>query len=198
MKKIIDLKGIILQVFFISTLLIGLSSCTDDKKTSDTKEVAESRNDSAIDNNNKEKDAQFLVNATEIYLTEIKLGQLAQQKAKMADVKGLGKMMEEDHTKTLAEVTNLAMNKTIKVPASLTEKGMDANNKLSDMPAKDFDKAYCDMMVNGHKDAIDMFQKASAECSDADIKAWASEKLPHLQMHLDKSMACQTKLNKIK
>lgn len=198
MKNKIDLKNIFLKLVFISGLLIGLSSCMDDKKTNDTKEVAESKNEAVLDNTSKEKDAQFLVSATEIYLTEIKLGQLAQQKAKMADVKALGKTMEQDHTKTLAEVTNLAMKKTITVPATLTEKGMDADKKLSNISAKDFDKAYCDMMVSGHKDAIAMFQKASVECSDTDIKAWATEKLPHLQMHLDKSTACQTKLDKIK
>ncbi len=197
MKNKINLKNILLKMVFISGLLIGLSSCMDDKKTNDTKEVAESKNESASVNNSKEKDAQFLVNATEIYLTEIKLGQLAQQKSAMADVKTLGNTIEMDHTKGLAELTALAMQKKITIPTSLTEKGMDAHKKLNDMSAKDFDKAYCDMMVTGHKGAMGVFEKASTECNDADIKAWATGKLPSLQTHHDKSIACQAKLDKI-
>ena len=197
MKNEIGLKTIFLQAVIIACLIISPSSCADDKKTNDTKEVAETTNEAVLDNSSKEKDAQFLVNASEIYLTEINLGQLAQQKAMMADVKALGKTMEEDHTKTLAQVTSLAVQKTITLPEDLTQKGMDAHKKLTDMPAKDFDKAYCDMMVNGHKDAIAMFEKAVAETKDADIKAWATEKLSGLHLHHDKSMACQAKLDKM-
>lgn len=185
-----------LQAIFISVFLFAAISCTDSKKTKDSKDVAETQNDAKFENTSTEKDAQFVVNATEIYMNEIKLGQLAQQKSTMADIKALGNTIEMDHTKGLAELKDLAMQKKITIPSSLTENGMDAHKKLNDMSAKDFDKAYCDMMVNGHKDAMGVFKKASEECSDAEIKAWATGKLSGLQMHHDKSMACQTKLDK--
>lgn len=195
MKNRSHFKVKMLQAFFISAFLFAAISCTDSEKTEDSKDAAETQNEANFDNNSKEKDAQFLVNATEIYMNEIKLGQLAQQKSTMADVKALGNLIETDHTKGLDELTALAMQKKITIPTSLTENGMDAHKKLNDMSAKDFDKAYCDMMVNGHKDAMDVFKKASEECSDADIKAWATGKLSSLQIHHDKSMACQTKLD---
>ncbi len=37
-----------------------------------------------------------------------------------------------------------------------------------------FDKAYCGMMVDTHKDAIALFEKGSAEVNDTDVKAWAA------------------------
>ena len=99
--------------------------------------------------------------------------------------------METEHTKALADLQALADKKQITIPTSLTEKGQDANKKLMDKKGNDFDKEYCDMMVNGHKDAIDKFQKASTNATDADIRNWAAAILPALRTHLDHSITCQ-------
>ena len=52
------------------------------------------------------------------------------------------------------------------------------------------------MMVNGHKDAITMFDKASTESIDEDIKAWAIAMLPVFRTHLDHAITCQEKCEK--
>src|SRR5688572_32420960 len=54
------------------------------------------------------------------------------------------------------------------------------------------DKEYCDMMVKGHKEAINAFENAASNAYDADIKAWASSMLPSLRTHLDRK---STRLN---
>jgi len=51
-------------------------------------------------------------------------------------------------------------------------------------------------MVDGHKDAIDKFEKAATDATDPQIKQWASSMLPDLRTHLDMSMTCQNKLAK--
>ena len=60
-----------------------------------------------------------------------------------------------------------------------------------------FDKEFCDRMVNGHKDVITLFEKASTDATDSDIKAWASESLPILRTHLDAAMTCKMKCDKM-
>lgn len=197
MKKTFQLQTMMLPFALAMIFLPGLLSCNGTKKTTDSKEVAKEQNEAKFDNTSNEKDAKFIVNAAEINLEEIKLGQLAQQKGMIDEVKGLGKMMEANHTQTLIDLTTLAKQKAISIPASPTENGMEAYKQLDDKSAKYFDRAYCDMMVNGHKDAITLFEKASTECNDADIKAWAIATLPHLRMHLDSAVACQTKLDKM-
>ena len=67
----------------------------------------------------------------------------------------------------------------------------------SEILINDFDKEYCDMMVKGHKDAIDMFEKAVNECEDSDIKSWASSMLPGLRTHLEHAMTCDDKMKKM-
>ena len=115
----------------------------------------------------------------------------------MSDVKELGKMMEDEHSKALKDLQALAAQKQITIPSALTDEGQDANKKLMNKTGKDFDKAYCDMMVNGHKDAIDKFKKASTDANDPDIRKLATSMLPALQTHLDHSIACQKKCEKM-
>ena len=176
-------------------LFTALPSCNNEKPK-DTKEVAEEHNDAKFDNA-KEEDAKFLVSAAEINLEEIQLGQLAQTRGTTSHVKELGKMMETEHTKALADLQTLAVKKQITIPTTLTENGMDANKKLLDAKGSKFDKEYADMMVSGHKDAIDKFQKASTDAQDTDIRNWATAMLPALRIHLDHSINCQKLCDKM-
>lgn len=182
-----------LTVFLLSAFILiitfGMASCNNEK-TEDTKEVATETNDAKFDNK-KENDADFLVAAAGINLEKIQLGQLAQKTSTMKDVKELGKMMEDEHTRAFKDLQALAAQKQITIPAALTEDGQEANKKLMNKTGKDFDEEYCDMMVNGHKDAIDKFKKASTDAADPDIRKWAASMLPALQTHLDHAVTCQ-------
>lgn len=201
MKNIFQFKTTLLHSAFIAATLLSASACSDNQtaqKQEDTKKVAEEHNEAKFDTRASEKDAQFLVNAAEINMEEIKLGELAQQKSAMADTKTLGKMMVDDHTKALGELTALAKKKSVSLPAAATNKAEGAYKKLNDTKANKFDKEYADMMVTGHKDAISAFEKASTECTDADIKQWATTMLSGLRSHLDHAMMCQKKSEKMK
>lgn len=182
----------LLTASVVILLIFLVSSCNNEKKPEDTKVVAEEHNDAKFDNS-KEKDAQFLVTAAEINLEEIQLGQLAQKKGMLVDVKDLGKMMEKEHSGAMKDLQALAAKKQITIPATITDNGKDDLKKLSDKTGKDFDKAYCNMMVDGHKGAIDKFEKASNNATDGDIKAWAASMLPALRIHLDHANACEKK-----
>ena len=146
-----------------------------------------------------ENDAEFLVDVAEINQEEINLGKLAQEKGSMTDVKELGKMMVAAHTKAYADLTALASQKSISLPASKTEDVNEAYTKMSEKKSgKNFDKEYCDMMVDGHKEAIDKFEKASNNSVDPDIKMMATNMLPELRKHLEMAEMCQKKCEAMK
>ena len=196
MKKITFIKSALVYLTFgFSTIFIV--SCSNDQKPEDTKVVAEDHNDAKFDNKKNEKDAQFLVNAAEINSEEISLGQLAQKSGRTSHVKELGKMMEDAHTKSMADLTVLAKTKIISLPTSQTENGQIAYKKLNETSGSDFGKEYSDLMVSAHKDAIALFEKASTECTDPDIRVWASTMIPSLRTHLDHSLMCQKECEKI-
>jgi len=191
-----NFKKAFYQATLIIAIMIGFSSCMNDKPE-DTKDVAEDHNEAKFDESGNEKDAEFLVNAAEINMEEISLGQLAQQKKGSSHVKELGKMMEDAHTKLLTDLISLAETKSISLPASQTEDVKESYKKLNVKSGNEFGKEYSSMMVNGHKKAIELFEKAATDCNDPDIKAWASATLPALRMHLDQSLTCQEQCSKM-
>jgi putative membrane protein len=204
MKQLVNLmdfkRNAINTAFVYTTMLLlvifSLSSCNN-PKTEDSKDMAEKSNTAQNESADKEKDAQFLVDAAEINLEEIKCGKFAEQNAMSADTRDLGKMMVTEHTKCLSDLKALADKKSIMIPAVISTKGEEDYEKLIDRAGADFDKNYCDMMVDGHKGAIAKFEKESIDGSDPDIRAWASETLPALRKHLDHFLNCQKSCAKL-
>lgn len=162
-------------------------------QSDDPKKEAESVNDEKFDDRRAEKDAQFLVDAAEINYQEMELGELAQSNAMDPEVKKLGKMMKEEHVKLLGELKKLAENKGVALPEVVSHKGRKACDQLSKKSGRDFDKAYCDKMVEGHKDAISEFEDAARDVKDKEIREWAFSSLPALSRHLDHFVAYDKK-----
>lgn len=176
---------------FLFLSLLSFVSC--DNRPKDSKEAAQEINKPNSDYT-KESDERFLVRAAEINLEEIQLGQLAQQQGTMAEIKELGRMMEQGHTKANNDLNALAAQKGIAVPKVVTADSQDHYNKLSEKSGNDFDREYCDMMVKGHKDAIDLYDNATKGNNDPDIKTWASNMLSDLRQHLAQAQSCEDKL----
>lgn len=188
-------KGSLLHLTLVTTVLL-MASCGGNQKPEDTKEVAEEHNEAKFDNKEGEKDASFLVNAAEINLEQILMGQLVQLKGSTTHVKELGKSIEATHTKLAGELSILAQSKTITLPTSSTEDTREANKELNEKSGIEFDRAYADRMVSEYKDAIAAFEKVAAEGTDTEIKNWATATLPDLRKQLDLAIECQKKCEK--
>jgi putative membrane protein len=214
MKNLINLKSILVYTMCIVGTLVIASSCSENR-TNDSRDVAENENKANLTSDNRtgdhmttdnrtavvienDNDAQFLMDAAEMQHEEIRLGQLAQQKGNSAHVKELGKMMEADHSKALNELQALAQSKSIAIPTSATDDSMDAYNKLNEENGNDFEKAYSDLMVEHHEDAIELYEKAATDSEDPAIRAWATEKLPGLRTHLQHAKSAKEKSDNTK
>jgi putative membrane protein len=114
----------------------------------------------------------------------------------MPDIIELGKMMVKDHQQLQDELTSLARKQSITLPASADKNAEAAYKKFNNASGADFDVEYCDMMVNGHRNAIKEFENESLHSSDPEIRQFAANALPILQKHLDHSITCQKKYQK--
>lgn len=56
---------------------------------------------------------------------------------------------------------------------------------LNKHKAKDFDKDFLDMMVKGHEKTIQLFEHASKDVNNAEVKTLIDNALPQLNKHLD-------------
>ncbi|MFB9841919.1 DUF4142 domain-containing protein [Mucilaginibacter ginsenosidivorans] len=158
--------------------------------TKDTSTNAAATGGIAVDEN----DAKFVTTAANDGMTEVTLGKVAEQKAANSRVKGFADMMVTDHTKAGEALAALAKTKNITLPAAPNADSQKAIDDLSKKSGKDFDKAYVDAMVDGHEKAVKLFTDASENCKDADLKAFATNTLPTLKMHLDSIKAIKASM----
>lgn len=184
-------------IFGAGLILIFLNSCKNEPKQEDPKEVAEDSNEAKFDSiEDKQDDSEFLVDLTEVNLAEIEIGKLAQTKSTNTEVKKLGKMLVEQHTKSASEVSALAKAKNFTLPTTLTEDGQEEYNKLNEKSGIEFDKKFANMMIDGHEKAINELRKASENAKDQDIKLWASNSIAGLTVHLEHAKMLKQSLDK--
>ncbi len=173
----------------------SLSACNK-KHSDDSKKVAEEQNETKFENTNKEDDTEFAVAAADGGMLEVQLGELAQSNALSPQIKEFGKKMVDDHGKANAELKALAETKNITLPQTLGEKNLRKYNELRGKSGQEFDKAYSKLMVEDHEDDIDEFKKEADEGKDADLKSWASGKVPTLEHHLEMAKAAKEEAHK--
>jgi len=180
----------IMIVLVSGCMLLACNSSSSNNQ--DSVDSAQNVNDSTNVVSNNTSD--FATEAASGGMMEVKLGQLAQQKAQNPRVKDFGAMMVKDHSQANDELKAIAARQNIALPDSMSNDKQQNVQKLSDKTGKDFDKAYMDMMVDDHKEDIDKFKDAAQNVQDTAVKAFASKTLPILQKHLDSAQAIQQAL----
>jgi len=137
-----------------------------------------------------DEDQRFLENAIQGSYAEIEGSKLALEKTENQEVKHFAQMMIEDHGKMLEEAQELARNKKLTPP---TEPSVMQRTEVTGMKALTggaFDAMYVNRIgVASHEATVEMFEKASREAQDPDVKAMASKTLPKLQEHLKAARA---------
>lgn len=126
---------------------------------------------------------------------EIKASTLAQQKSSNKDVKAVAALLLKDHTAALADLKGIGSKKGL---SSLpTEENADAKSKMTDIQSKtggEFDKAWCDMMMEKHNKTISKYETMVNTLTDADVKNFINKVLPKIKAHHEKIMAVNNKL----
>lgn len=135
--------------------------------------------------NKLDSDARgFLSEAAESGHLEIAASKMALEKSQNAEVKQFAQKMIDDHTKVGQQLEALAKSKGYEPPK---DPSLMQTAKLKALGLRDegFDKAYADEIgVGAHEDAVKLFEKASKDVKDPEVKQFAIETLPHLQEHL--------------
>ncbi|MFT3910859.1 MAG: DUF4142 domain-containing protein [Ferruginibacter sp.] len=136
----------------------------------------------------------FVNNTSAVGMMEVELGKYAAAHGASQRVKDFGNMMVTDHTAAGDKLKTMAAANNIPVPSALPKDKQMHVDMLEKKSGKDFDKAYMDMMVDGHKETIGNFKKASADLKEDSYKTFATMTLPVLQKHLDSAQAIRKSL----
>jgi putative membrane protein len=176
--------------------LMGLMAIScGPKQNTDSNEAAEEANDDKFQSRTAEKDADFVMEAVAANYAEIELAQLAVQKSNDTEIKQVAQFLENQHTKVLAELKDVAGKRVISIPSNADDA---AKRKIEDLTkeddVKDFNKQWCKEMIDKHEASIKKFETRMNDTEDQELKSWISETLPHLREHLDRIKACHDRL----
>lgn len=137
------------------------------------------------------EDAKFLMDAMHSDLAEMRLGELATQRGQSEGVRHFGHMLSMDHGASLKETSDLAKTLKIPVPTEPSADDQKQYESLARLSGDEFDKAFIDAMVKGHRDVISKFKKESEDGDDPQVASHAKEALPKLEEHLRMAQSLQ-------
>ena len=127
-------------------------------------------------------DRRFIAKAIDGSMAEVELGKLAQEKASSKDVKEIGRLLEQDHSKSAEELKQIAGQKGVVLPAERkgTEKQM---RRYSSLSGEEFDREFLRRQFRHHEEDIRQFDRVAEKSDDAELKSFASSMLPVLRKH---------------
>jgi len=129
-------------------------------------------------------DREFVLAAGMGSVGQVKVGQLAIERAVSNEVKRFATRMVEEHGKSSTELTSLAREKDAPAPPDAGAEQKVALARLAALSGAAFDRAYMAQMVADHRREIAAFRSHLRTSKDPVVKAWISKKLPALRMHL--------------
>lgn len=163
---------------------------------------AASDNQSAARSGNGEsaladEDQDFLENAIQGSHAEIVGSQLALEKTENSDVRAFAQMMIDDHQKMVKEAEALATKKGMEAPTGPSAMQTTEITALKALTGGAFDAMYVNRIgVASHEATVEMFEQATREAQDPEVKAMAEKTLPKLREHLEHARALNEKQEK--
>jgi putative membrane protein len=138
-------------------------------------------------------DQEFVEQASQGGLFEVRSSELATKRSIGGQEQQFALMMIDDHGKANRTLASLAAKKNIEVGSTPDQKHEGLLEKLGSAADKDFAKVYVAMQLKAHKNAVDLFTTESKDGKDVDLRSFASDTLPTLQVHLAQIKAISDK-----
>ncbi len=130
-------------------------------------------------------DRKFIEQAAGSGMFEVQVSQLAAAKASDAAVKSYASMLVDHHTAANNELVKIANARKVELPAAPKRALRRDIEKLGKKSGAEFDRDYVrEVGIKAHEKDIKMFQKASKDVKDPELKAFVDKTLPVLQEHL--------------
>jgi len=129
-------------------------------------------------------DSTFVKKAAIGNAYEVKLGEIAAKEATHTEVREFGQKMVKDHTRALDALKKAARAAKIDVPDELDKHHQQQVDRFARFDGKDFDSAYVRSMIYDHEEDAALFEKATKELKNSDLRKYAESTLPVVREHL--------------
>jgi len=139
------------------------------------------------------RDKKFVLNVVQDGMTEVKLGEIARERATSPLLKNFGEEMIRDHSRSDDNLKNIAAQKSLVVPVVLDQQHQGTIDALVKLNESQFDSAYLDQMIEGHKKALKTIS-AEQSTTDGDLRRWTVDNLTMVKSHLDMALQIKDKI----
>lgn len=131
------------------------------------------------------EEKKFLADAAQGGQYELALAQLATANASDSSVKSYATMLVSDHTMANQKLQLLAQRRNVVLPTALPADKQQVIDRLTKLTGAEFDRQFIQIVgLHDHKTDIGLFEKASREAKDSEVRDFASSTLPTLRAHL--------------
>ena len=185
---------VLLALILLGSLALLAVGCASDGE-SNRDALNANGNRSGNSNDSGDADRKFVTEAAIGGMAEVRLGQIAAQKAMDDEVKQFGQRMVDDHSRANGELKQIASRKGLTLPTELDPIHLEIVDRLSNLAGPDFDRAYMGEMVKDHTRDVSDFERASIVAQDADVKSFAGKTLPTLREHLEMAQALHSRVS---
>ncbi|WP_428376786.1 DUF4142 domain-containing protein [Lichenicoccus sp.] len=134
-------------------------------------------------------DASFIQTAAQGGMAEVQMGQLADSTSHSKAIKAFAEKMVSDHTANDDQLKQLVTAKGGTVPTTLGDDQQAMLTKLQGEHGHKFDHDYLQGQIQGHQAMLSAFQTEASSGTDPDVKNFATQTIPTIQMHLDRAKA---------
>lgn len=130
-------------------------------------------------------DMAFVQTAAGNDMYEIEISRVAMGRAPDTAVKSYAQMLINHHTMTTGELTAILRAKGMTPPAGMPADKQAKIAQMSRLQGMDFERQYVRVSgVQDHQAAIGIFEQASRNLNDPDLRNFAAKSLPVLRQHL--------------
>ena len=136
----------------------------------------------------------FMMKAAQANVSEIDMARIVMQKSQNRDVKDFANMIQSDHTNALEDLMDLMRDKGMSPPSVLSPDAKIDIEKMTALSGAEMDREFVNTMVSDHQKALEMFRDLANIAQSPDVRKYAEDLIPKLEMHLDKAQKLQSKL----
>jgi len=139
-------------------------------------------------------DRSFVTEAAGSGLYEVAVARLATEKASDPAVKDYAAMLLDHHREANDKLKRVAKDKGLTVPSEIPAAKQRKIDALSQASGSAFDRQFIqEVGLHDHKNDIALFEKASKNAKDSEVRSFAEDTLPTLRSHLDSAQKLPSK-----
>jgi putative membrane protein len=131
-----------------------------------------------------QQDRDFLQKAASASKAEVEMGRVAMKNASGPAVREFGRWMVTDHTAIDDALDRLSRRVGVTPTSAIGPQDQEALTKLQALNGRAFDQQYIPMQLQGHQEAIALFEREDQAGHEPVLKALAQHTLPMLREHL--------------